>query len=197
MSLQLSEKDIENPEELGKKLMTLAEIVVRKHFYASSEEKEDLVSIGVVKALEMIKEGTFSSNKGNFATYIYTCMRNEMHNYLYHVNKYKQVDLDELINSGKEDTYFEDGTISIEYGLVHLVCMRFSKYFGDDLETCVLNELENRGFSISGMYKDPYISYTYESSILEDTYGKEIKDDVIDRIIGVVLWKKKKHDEVG
>ena len=60
MSLHLSEKDLENPDVLANKLITLAEIVVRKHFYSSSHEKEDLVSIGVLKALSMINDGNFA-----------------------------------------------------------------------------------------------------------------------------------------
>ena len=51
MALQLSEEDLVNEEVLASKLVTLAEIVVRKHFYASVSEKDDLVSIGVLKAL--------------------------------------------------------------------------------------------------------------------------------------------------
>ena len=107
MALHLSEKDLGNPDVLAGKLITLAEIVVRKHFYSSINEKEDLVSIGVLKALNMINDGKFSKKKGNFATFIYTGMRNDMHNYLYHQNKFNLVDIDTMIDSGSGDFYFE------------------------------------------------------------------------------------------
>ena len=65
MALQLSEEDLVNEEVLASKLVTLAEIVVRKHFYASVSEKDDLVSIGVLKSLSMIGDQKFVKLNGN------------------------------------------------------------------------------------------------------------------------------------
>ena len=62
MALQLYEDDLLNEEVLSTKLITLAEIIVRKHFYASREDKEDLVSIGVLKAVRMIHSDNFRSD---------------------------------------------------------------------------------------------------------------------------------------
>ena len=65
MGLQLSEKDLHNEDVLAKKLITLAEIIVRKHFYASVNEKEDLVSIGTIGLIKGIN--TFKGDKKIFS----------------------------------------------------------------------------------------------------------------------------------
>lgn len=198
MGLMLTEKDLENEEILAKKLITLSEIVVRKHFYASANDKEDLVSIGVLKALKMIRSNNFENSKGNFATFLYTGMRNDMHNYLYHKNKFNLVGLSMLIDEGKEDNYFNTEYSYIRYEIVHSVCMCFTCNFGDNIESEVLDKLESAGFII--LYPDEIMKrYRNEvkvcsSDILLDKYGKETKEDIIDRIIGIILWKLNEKD---
>lgn len=198
MGLMLTEKDLENEDILAKKLITLSEIVVRKHFYASANDKEDLVSIGVLKALKMIRSNNFENSKGNFATFLYTGMRNDMHNYLYHKNKFNLVGLSMLIDEGKEDNYFNTEYSYIRYEIVHSVCMCFTCNFGDNIESEVLDRLESVGFII--LYPDEIMKrYRNEvkvcsSDILLDKYGKETKEDIIDRIIGIILWKLNEKD---
>lgn len=191
MSLNLTEKDIDNPDVLAEKLITLAEIVVRKHFYASLQDKEDLVSIGVLKALTMIKESKWDKNKGNFMTFIYTGMRNDIHNYLYHETKFNTTDLDALSESGKEDLYFESDKVYLSYSLIHAVCLNFIPSFGDNIERLVLLELEELGYSIKGRIIQEESAFTYYSDLVTDEYGEEARDDIVSRIIGIILWKKR------
>lgn len=192
MSLMLTEKDLQNEDELSKKLITLAEIVFRKHFYASSEEKEDLVSVGVLKAVKMINDNIFDKSKGNFATLIYTGMRNDMHNYLYHKNKFDLISLDCLLEEGKDDTYFERDIIALDYSIVHNVCLFFIKNFGDIIEERVISILEDIGFEIiftddMKNYRDN--NYVCSNDILTETYGKSVSEDMANRIVGLILWK--------
>lgn len=197
MGLQLSEKDLHDENVLATKLITLAEIIVRKHFYASVNEKEDLVSIGVVKALCMIKDEKFSPHKGNFTTYLYTGMRNDMHNYLYHQNKFNTVDIDELVETGKDEEYFQEDAIKVDYSLIHTVCMKFSPFFGDSIEENVLKGITDFGFEVDGILHDNPIgnTFSYCTDILEETYGKGVRDDMIGRLIGLILWERKEHDD--
>lgn len=192
MSLQLSEKDLENQDVLAEKLITLAEIVVRKHFYASLQDKEDLVSIGVLKALTMISSGNWDKSKGNFMTYIYTGMRNDMHNYLYHENKFDTTDLDVLSDRGKEDEYFESDEVFMSYSLIHSVCLNFIPSFGDNIERLVLLELEEMGYVIKGRV-EPDSAYSYCCDLVVDEYGEDAQKDIVSRIIGIILWKKKEY----
>lgn len=196
MSLHLSEKDLENPDVLANKLITLAEIVVRKHFYSSSHEKEDLVSIGVLKALSMINDGNFSTKKGNFATFIYTGMRNDMHNYLYHQNKFNLVDIDTMIESGSGDLYFEKESCTIEYGIVHVVCMKFERSFGGFLEDKVISVLSENGYIIVGMGELYSHAHGFCKDGSSDRFSEDLIEDIVSRVVGLILWKKKEKERV-
>lgn len=187
--LNLTEDDLKNPDVLGKKLMTLAEIVVRKHFYASWEYKDDLVSVGVLKAITLINKGQWSRGKGSFVNYIYSGMRNDIHNYLYHQNKFSYVDNETLPEGGVEDRYFEDECCELGYSLIHSVCMKFFESFGESIEGRVIEEIEEIGYIVKGMRNNPHTLVQYNH--LSDRYGDEIESDVIGRIIGIILWKKK------
>lgn len=196
MGLNLTEKDIENPDVLGEKLIQLAEIIIRKHYYASLKDKDDLISVGVLKALTAIEGNAWTKSRGSFATYIYSGMRNEMHNYLYHQNKFPNVDIDTMKEESIEDKYFNDVRCPIEYGLVHSVCINFTETFGDVIELRVVEKLRELGYSIMGAGVETIShmnSLMYCSSILEDNYGKDVEDDIVGRIIGLILWSKKEH----
>ena len=193
MILQLTEDDIKDPDVLGEKLTTLAEIIVRKHFYASWKDKDDLVSVGVLKALTLIHNGSWTRAKGSFVNYIYSGMRNDMHNYLYHQNKFSFVDNESLPEIGFDDLYFEDAGCDIEYSIIHSVCMNFSGSFGDSVELRVLEEMEELGFIIKGMGKESHTLMCC-NNILRDNYGEEVESDMIGRLIGLILWKKREHE---
>lgn len=194
MALKLSESDLENPEVLGEKLMVLTEIVISRHFYASGYLFEDLCSIGVVKALSMIRDGHFDRSKGNFVSFLYTGIRNEVHNFLYHENKKDTDPIDNVLNQGKDDDYFSDGgKVYISYSLVHLVCMSFTKTFGENIENLVISQLEEMGYYIKGRKLDNFTAFTYVYNLIEEEYGKEAEDEVVSRIIGIILWKRKEH----
>lgn len=195
MALQLSDKDLENPDVLAQKLITLSEIIIRKHFYASVRDKEDLVSVGVLKAYEMINSGNFDMTKGKFTSFIYTGMRNSIHNYLYHEYKFNTDDVDEMIDCGRDDNYFEDDEISLSYSLIHTVCMSFMPVFGDNIEYPVLSSLEAMGYSIKGRKDTNKVpsAFLYCDNLVYE-YGKEAEDDVISRIIGIILWKKRDRE---
>lgn len=192
MALNLTEKDIENPEVLGEKLFTLTEIIISRHFYASSSQHfDDMRSIGVLKALEVINKGHFDSSKGHFASFIYFHVRNEIHNFLYHENKRKHADLDTLIDKGEDDKYFEcDGKIYLSYSLVHCVCMSFMKVFGENIENLVINQLMDMDFEIEGRVVNDNHAFIYNYDPIEAEYGKEAEEEIISRLIGIILWKR-------
>lgn len=194
MALQLSEQDLHDENILANKLVTLAEIIVRKHFYASVNDSEDLVSIGVLKALSMINDNKFVSSKGNFASFLYTGMRNDMHNYLYHQNKFNTVDIDELASDIVDTSTLDNVEVSdyaIEYSLIHTVCMKFAPLFGDAIEQQVVDCIRDSGFDIIGMrdFNMPH-TFSYCNDVLKDSYSELVRDDIIGRLVGLILWKK-------
>jgi hypothetical protein len=195
MILQLTEEDINNPEVLGEKLIQLAEIVVRKHFYASLKDKDDLVSVGVLKALNLINANSWTKQRGSFVNYIYSGMRNEMHNYLYHQNKFSIVDTDSLLKEdGREDSYFEMDGCTINYGLIHSICIKFMDSFGEGIEKLVVDEMKQMGYHIEGM-GDCSHTLVCCNSILKEQYDESVEQDAIGRIIGLILWKKKEREQ--
>jgi hypothetical protein len=180
LSLCITSKDIEDISTIGEKLLDLAGIVFRKHFYASYEEKEDLISIGVLKALTLISGGTFDNEKGKVINFLYTGMRNEMHNYIYHKNK--KIKGMDVLGESVFDVYFEDDGFEIDFCFVAEVCSGFLIY--GDLKFEVSEELKRRGFCVVGI-QDDIIS---ESSLV---ISEEFKKDLLDRLCGVVLWKSR------
>lgn len=203
MVLNLTENDLNNPDVLGEKLIQLAEIVVRKHFYASVRDKDDLVSVGVLKALQLIQGNSWTKQKGSFVNYIYSGMRNDMHNYLYHQNKFSIIDIDAMIDTPSdtdvEDCYLSSVSCDIDYGLIHSVCINFTCSFGNDIETLVLHKISELGYTIRNIGNHTrYDSVTVSrcNSILREQYGEDVEEDVIGRIIGLILWKKKDRESL-
>jgi hypothetical protein len=190
----LTEKDLEDPDVLGRKLIQLNEIIVRKHFYASYKDKDDLVSVGVLKMLDLINEGNWDKSKGSLCNYLYSGARNSIHNYLYHQNKFPLIDQEQLRDSGISDNYFSGPDCPISYGLVHSVCMHFTDAFGEGIEDAVISKLEEIGYTLEGRVKQSPYSVGY-SSVLSDRYKDYSIDDIVGRIIGLILWKKKSREE--
>ena len=197
MALNLTEKDIDNPEILGEKLFTLAEIVISKHFYASMQRHfDDLRSVAVLKAIRVIRGGFFDKRKGNFASLIYSSMRNEIHNHLYHENKKDSVNLDVLMCKGEEDKYFteDNSTVYLSYSLIHSVCLSFISSFGENVENLVINKLTDLGYSIKGRKSNNLPAFSYSYDPIKEEYGKDCEEDIISRIIAIILWKRKEYD---
>lgn len=91
-------------------LRALAEIVANKHFsYVNATDREDLKDVGVLKALEMLKDGSFDETRSSLKNYLYTGMRNEMKNYLYRISREMLME-DEILlmkgDKGIEDINF-------------------------------------------------------------------------------------------
>lgn len=197
MALDLSEKDLNNPEVLGEKLFTLTEIIISRHYYASSAQHfDDMRSIGVLKALEVISEGHFDSSKGKFASFLYFHIRNELHNFLYHENKRDCVDLEVLVNQGEEETYFQEERVSISYGIIHSVCMSFFPMFGENIENLVIKKLEDMDFEIKGRKASANPAFVFNYDIVKEEYGQEAEDEIVSRLVGLILWKRKEHEMV-
>jgi hypothetical protein len=172
--------DILDNEILGAKLVDLSGIVFRKHFYANMGDKEDLLSVGVLKAYTLIKNGNFCENKGTVLNYLYTGMRNEMHNYLYHQKKKIKVD---DVSESTHDIYFEEECFEIDYNLVSEVCVKFLVY--GDLRNMVKEELENRGFNVLGVIANiRRVRFLFEENF---------RLDLIDRLCGAVVWKSREY----
>ena len=92
----------------------LAEIVCNKHYeYVKYHDRDDLYSVAVMKAYDLVSKGEYNIESGSLKSYLYTGMRNEMKNYLYKNSRDVPVD-DEIllgINQSYEDP--TDGTYDL------------------------------------------------------------------------------------
>ena len=193
MALIITEEDLKNPDVLGNKLMNLCEIVISRHFYCSKHLIEDLRSVGVLKALEVIDKGYFDSSKGNLTSFLYSQMRNQIHNTLYHENKINHVDIETLIDCGVNDKYFQQDTVEMSYSLIHTVCMNFMSSFGNNIENLVVNRLVELGYVVIGRknVNDVAPVYVYCYDPIKEEFGEQAEEEIVSRIVGLILWKAK------
>lgn len=109
-----------------KNIKDLCDIVIYKHFsYTSKQDREDLISVGTLKIVELLNKGVFDETKSSLKNYLYTGVRNEMKNYLYRNTKDIAVEDDILISVnevGEDSLHTEVGIISNE--IIHEICMR-------------------------------------------------------------------------
>lgn len=84
-------------------LYTLCEIVLNTHYsYVLTVDREDLISVGIIKSLSLLEAGGFDATKSSLKNYLYTGIRNEMKNYLYK-NRRDIVEDDEILTGINED----------------------------------------------------------------------------------------------
>lgn len=177
MAFNIEYTDLENEEILANKIMDLCSIVFRRHFYANEDDKDDLISVGILKSYSLIREGRFNNEKGKILNFLYTGIRNEMHNYIYHNSK--EICKNEI--EGEEQGYYDQKCFEIESSLVTEVCKEFYMY--GNLTYLVCEELEVRGFLINKK----------RVGSASDMIRNEFVDDVIDRLCGAVLWKRQEY----
>lgn len=129
-------------------ILDLADIIIAKHFYINSAlEKEDLKSIGVLKALEALNNGIFDKSKGSIKNYCYTGMRNEMKNYLYRMSKLVAVSDDALTTNTGE---LVDISNQFDSGLIKIKQEDIRKFLGrvPEEEYFVIDALKRMGFNV-------------------------------------------------
>lgn len=180
MSFTLTEEDLLDEDLLCQKMIDLTNIVYIRHFYVNVKEKEDLISVGLVKAYSLLSGKQWAGEKGKLLNYLYTGIRNEMHNYAYKLNR----------EVCCEDFYLNDGSISgdtndflkIDISVVQSVSGEFSFY--GDLTDAIAVELTKKGFIITG--------WNYGGEDLGMMGLNEIFcTDLLNRLSGAVIWKSR------
>ena len=105
-----------------------------------------------------------------------------MHNFLYHKNKFDTVDFDTTFDDGGSlDYYFEDEVATVDYSLVHLICMKF-KCFGYGLEDKVISKLKSYGFTFDG-----YITHKKDGTL-------KCNEDMVNRVVGLLFWEMRQRE---
>lgn len=97
------------------------------NYIRDPELKADLFQIGYLKAYELLNNGNYDPTM-SFRNFIYTGVRNEMHNALYHINKMQTVDLEQLDKYDNVVGYHETGEYNVELQQVRDICNKFKRH---------------------------------------------------------------------
>ena len=188
----LCEEDLKDEDVLCEKLVDLSSIVYTRHFYANANEKQDLISVGVLKALSLVRGGKWDPEKGKLITYLYTGIRNEMHNYIYRISREILMDNEFIDLQGSRE--IEEGDVSfleIGFDIIEEVCKEFRQY--GRVESRVIVDLAKRGFKVTGIDSkfEERIIREEEVGRKERELGEEFYSELINRLSGAVLWKNR------
>lgn len=134
------------------------------------ELKKDLFQIGYLKAYELLNNGNYDPTM-SFRNFIYTGVRNEMHNTLYHLGKVKNVDLDVLDKYENIIGTYDVVEYNVELSYVREICETFKKF---------------------GNYYPTVVNYLIDIGIVDCEKCNENKNELDDKmregIITLVLW---------
>ena len=166
-------------------LYEMIENIVQVVFYSyysyikEPELKKDLFQIGYLKAYELINNGNYDPSM-SFRNFIYTGVRNEMHNTLYHINKIKTVDLEQLDKYDNVVGYHDTGDYFIDTLFIKSITNKFNRY-GNYFPT-VINYLIDLGLiSKSKLKEDPFIDTNLTEGIITlvlwELFEKEKEND--------------------
>ncbi len=181
--------DLENRDILVKKIEDLCKIVFSRHFYVNVNEKEDLLSVGMLKALDLLNSGYMDLSKGSMLNFLYTGIRNEMKNYLYRTTRevfYEDYYLEASLTSWEHDVDDDGQIFSVDFALISRVCRNF--YFYGDLSRYVADKMTSMGFNIVNCTNCTNCYDNHNNS--EETFIDNT-DDLVSRLVGAVLWESK------
>ena len=135
---------MDSEERYIKRLTRLAEIVANTHFIRiKGLERDDLIQVAVLKGYDLTIKGGFDKKKGSLRNYVYTGMRNEMTNFLYHMKK--DIVVEEIL--GEVGTHIEQ-SVSIMYSDLVIVLEPFSCYY--EYFPAVAGYFKSRGIEVYG-----------------------------------------------
>ena len=124
-----------------------------------------------MKAYELLNSGNYDPNLA-LRNYIYTGVRNEIHNVLYHLGKVSVSSLDTLDVYDNVIGYTQTKEYDIDLSIVKEVCDKF-KFSGD--------------------YYVPVLKYLNDIGMITfDPKGYDLKNynqEMLEGIITIVLWK--------
>lgn len=149
----------------------IVQVVFYTHFsYITEPElKKDLWQIGFLKAYELLNNGNYDPTM-SLRNFLYTGIRNEMHNTLYHLGKIKTVSLDELDVYKNVVGYTQTREYTVEEEIVNSVCKKFRRH---------------------GNYTPFVINYLIKLGLIEGDRCSECEVDrnLLNPIITLTLWE--------
>lgn len=131
--------------------------------------KEDMMQQGFMKAYELLNNGNYDPTM-SLRNFIFTGVRNEMHNMLYHLNKIPTVDLEQLDKYENVVGYYDTGDLTFEMKKIKEITDIFSR---------------------NGNYFPSIYNYVISLGLIqaEPIPEPEVNAKMLDSIKALVLWK--------
>lgn len=144
--------------EVGiKNMYDLCDIVIYKHFsYTDRQTREDLVSVGILKMIELLSQNRYDPERSSLKNYLYTGVRNEMKNYLYRNTKDVVVD-DEILIGMNEASSDDVNSELLHISTTEITSIANSLRLSSEQVEMVKSSLEHMGFN-GGSEISPYYS---------------------------------------
>ena len=163
----------------------IVQVVFYTHFsYITDQElRKDLRQIGFLKAYELLNNGNYDPTM-SLRNFIYTGVRNEMHNTLYHLGKIPTVSLSDL------DVYEN--------------IVGYTQVREYEVDNVVAKEVSDR-FKLHGDFYKPITDYLIKIGILGEEYRVKTNTEVEykppkdfeDCLITLTLWKLYEKEEIN
>ena len=137
-------------------------------------DREDLISVGMLKCIELVKNTKFDPTRSSLKNYLYTGVRNEMKNYLYKTSKEVIVEDDILYGINESEGFFSElgsSLVRIHKDVYDEVIANFTRK-DENIRSKVLSSLIFLGFNIDE----------------KPSSGKYYKD--VEGIVALVIWKQ-------
>lgn len=152
-------------------ILKLAEIVVNIHFSGYNYDKDELESIAVCKALELLNSGSFDSSRASLKNYLYSGMRNEVGNFLF--KRRKLVFWEDVDSFREEDvSCFEiDGEVIIR--TISNLGEEFLEYI-----PIVVKALMGMGFTVN-------------MEVSEDENMETKEEKTLEKLLCLILWENR------
>ena len=141
------------------------------NYIKDPELKQDMFQTGYLKAYELLNNGNYDPTM-SLRNYIFTGVRNEMHNMLYHINKVSFVDLEKLDKYDNVVGYHDTGEYKVDTIFIKSICDKFNRH---------------------GSYFNSVANYLMDTGVLEGKKYVEDRDSLDDTMLGgittLVLWE--------
>jgi DNA-directed RNA polymerase specialized sigma24 family protein len=172
-------------QELCEALRTLAEIVASKHYrYITSDEREDLISSGIAKGLQLLRSERFDKNRGSLKNFLYGGMRNEMTNFIY--RNRREILVEEYFTESPQET---SSMHYIEFTTVKDIFVSLGPTYAHYVPL-LIQKLQLIGFTIVDL---PDALQEFNSAVWHFHADKLAKNEVdercLERLTALVIWK--------
>lgn len=156
----------------------IVQVVFYTHFsfVDSKELKEDLMQVGFLKAYELLNNGNYDPTMA-LRNFLYTGIRNEMHNTLYHLGKIPTSSLDVLDKYNNVVGYNQVKDYEVDKDVIKNICNRYKKF--GDYYPIVANYLSNLGILEEKTYKEPIVDEKLVESIITLTLWELYEMEVV------------------